>query len=127
VNTAILRWIARLSSLALVTLFVAIAIGEGPPPLWPLSIHTLLFCLLVLCLAGLLVAWRWELVGGLIALAGIVGFYLVHFANTGFGHFPGGWVFPSMFVTGVLFVVAATIRNKHNTHLRTSAVPGARG
>jgi hypothetical protein len=125
VKAAILRWSACALSLLLVTLFVALVIGEGPPPLWPLSVHTLLFCLLILCFAGLLIAWRWELVGGLISLAGIAGFYLVHFINSGFEAFPGGWVFPSMWIPALLFVISATVRHKRGEHVRSGVLPRA--
>jgi hypothetical protein len=106
-------------------LYVALVIGQGPPPLWPLSIQTLLFCLLALCLAGLLIAWRWELAGGLTALVGIAGFYLVHFAESGFARFPGGWVFPSLFVTALLFVVSGVFRNQQQKRLSAGVLPSA--
>jgi hypothetical protein len=103
------RWLARVLSLALATLFAAIAIGGGLPPLRPPSVDTLLFCLFISCYAGLLMAWRWELFGGFLSVAGIIAFYAADFANTGFGRFPGGWVFPLLLLNGLLFVSAGFI------------------
>ena len=121
-KTTPLRWTARALSAGLVALFVVLVIGEGPPPFWPLSLHTLLAALLVACHAGLLIAWRWELVGGLLAMSCMAGFYLVDFANSGFERFPGGWVFPSLFFTGLLFVVAATAHGGRTTWRKSAGL-----
>jgi hypothetical protein len=106
----LIRWIARILSLALFVLFAALVVGQGPPPLWPLSIHTVLFGLLILCFAGLLIAWRWQFAGGCLALVGITGFYVVHFVGSGSAQFPGGWVFPLALITAILLIVDAGIR-----------------
>ena len=54
----------------------------------------------LVALTGMLVLWRWELVGGVMVVAGMVGFYAINFAAT--GRSPGGWVFPICFVPGIL-------------------------
>ena len=105
------RWAARVLSVALTLLFAAFAIGEGPPPMRPLSLHTLSFGLLAICLAGLLLAWRIEVVGAALALVAAVGFYLNDFFLSGFHAFPGGWVFPLLLITPLLYVIAAILEN----------------
>jgi hypothetical protein len=109
-NAKLIRWIARLLSVGLAALFVALVVGEGAPPLWPLSVYMLLFALLTICHAGLLIAWRWELAGALMALLGMAGFYVVDFANSKFERIPGGWVCPLLFVTTLLYLAAAMSR-----------------
>ena len=39
-------------------------------------------------------------------VGGVAGFYLVHFAVTGFGRFPSGWAFPALSVPGILFLLS---------------------
>ena len=105
------RWTARTLSVALPLLFAAFAIGEGPPPMLPLSLHTLSFGLLAICLAGLLLAWRIEVVGAALALVAAAGFYLNDYLLSGFHSFPGGWVFPLLLVTPLLYLIAAFSEN----------------
>jgi len=57
-------------------LVVIFMIGKGVPPL---VLQTILFWD---CLAGLIVALRWEGIGGLLALDGMAGFYPGYFTNT---------------------------------------------
>jgi hypothetical protein len=109
-----IRWTARILSLALTILFAAFAIGEGPPPMLPPSLQTLSFGLLSICLAGLLLAWRFEVVGAAVALVAGVGFYLNDFFLSGFHSFPGGWVFPMLLVTPLLHIIAAILESHSN-------------
>lgn len=103
-SAAIFRWTGRCLSAGLIGLFMVFFVGEGPPPMFQLSDEALEFWLLVLTLAGLGVAWRYELAGALLALAGIGGFYLADFLKS--GNFPRGWVFPMFALTPCLFLVA---------------------
>ena len=103
-----LRWTARSLSVGLAALFAAIAVGEGPAPLLHLSWSTPSFCLLLLSLVGLLVAWRKEAFGATLAISGSVGFYVYDFVSSGFERFPGGWVFPLLILTPVLYLIAWT-------------------
>lgn len=98
------RWTARTLTVGLIVLFAAFGLGEGLPPLWPMSWHTVSATLLLVSLVGLMFAFRWELAGGLAALVGAVGFYGVDFAVSGFRGFPSGWVFPLLLVTPLLFL-----------------------
>lgn len=101
-----LRWTARALSLALVALVLTLAMGEGPPPMFSATMVALQCWLLVLTLAGMLAAWKYELGGALAGLAGIGGFYLADFAASGFRRLPGGWVFPMMALIPTLFFLA---------------------
>jgi hypothetical protein len=70
-----MRWIARLLALVATGLFVLFLVDFGseviPALGWsPQGIPLLIG--LVVGLVGLLIAWRWELVGGVMAVAGAV-------------------------------------------------------
>ena len=69
----IFRWIARVIGTMLVGLTLMLAIGEGVPNLFtqPFSVQ-LGFLALALVLIGILIAWRWEFIGGLLSLGGWV-------------------------------------------------------
>lgn len=122
-KTTALRWVPRSLSLALVALFATLMVGQGPPPLWPLTVNTLLFALLITCLAGLLIAWRWQLAGGLFAMVAIAAFYFMDFAKSSFERFPGGWMFALMFITGLLYVVTAIDRDELSAKLKAKGLP----
>jgi len=64
-------WAARIAGLLFALLFLAFLIGEGPPPWSPYMLGWLAINL------GLLVAWKWEGLGGVITLAGYLLFFLV--------------------------------------------------
>lgn len=80
----IFRWIARLGSL--VSIFIlALFVFGGQEELKFLSANEVLgFCLFpITVVAGFLIAWKWELVGGLVSILGLIGFYLWNFASSG--------------------------------------------
>jgi hypothetical protein len=64
-------WAARIVGLLFVLLFAAFLIGEGLPPWSPYALGWLAINV------GLLVAWKWEGLGGVITLAGYILFLLV--------------------------------------------------
>ena len=80
-----LRWVARVWSVFALLLALGMLVTSGlearnePLPLLFWILLTL-WCAAVL---GLLVAWRWELVGGMIALAAMVVRELVYFSHSG--------------------------------------------
>ncbi len=100
-----LGWTARLLAAGLVCLILVIYVGEGginPLRLTPLEV-TQKFFFLTACV-GMVAAWRWPLIGGAIATAGIVPFFAVEFAVT--GGFPRGLVFHLMLLPGPLFMLS---------------------
>jgi len=101
-----LRWIARCLSIALTTFIVILAIGEGLPPLFTLSVVALESWSLLLTLVGLVAAWRYELWGGIASLIGIGCFYFTDFAASDFRHLPGGWIFPTLALIPVVYLFA---------------------
>lgn len=75
-STSVMRWTARVLALVAVGLFVYFAVDFGASVFPALSWGPQGIPLLVvvgIALAGVLVAWRWELVGGIMTLAGVVG------------------------------------------------------
>jgi hypothetical protein len=97
----VVRWIAT-GSIA-VGLFLLFLIGEGFNP-WTLTgAEIAQHAVLWIALMGMLMLWRWEASGGALVIAGMIAFYLIHFATS--GRLPGGPVFPLCFVPGVLALI----------------------
>jgi len=70
-TSKILRWTARVLGTLLILLFLVFLIGEGAPKPSMLTIYEkLMFAALGAMLLGLIVAWRWAVIGGLLALSG---------------------------------------------------------
>jgi hypothetical protein len=105
------RWTARVLAASLVGLVLAVFIGEGGfDPLKLTSLEAVqLFFLFAACL-GMTAGWRWELLGGTIATAGILFFFAVEFAVT--GGFPRGLVFHLMLLPGFLFLVSGLMKRR---------------
>ncbi|MGO9200680.1 MAG: hypothetical protein ACLQM8_09090 [Limisphaerales bacterium] len=102
----VLRWAARLSALALAGLVLLMAVGEGFNPFKLKPSELALSVPFWACWLGLCLGCRWEGLGGLLAVGGVAGFYLVDFAVTGFRQFPRGWAFPALAIPGVLFLLS---------------------
>lgn len=72
-TAVVARWVARIMGTLMALFFLAFVAGEGPPPLFRLSLQqNLHFLAMAALFVGLLLAWKWELPGGLIPLAGFV-------------------------------------------------------
>jgi hypothetical protein len=69
-----MRWMARLLALAAVGLFVLFVAMSGakvfPALSWNSPQGLPLLVGLLVALVGVLIAWRWELIGGVLAVAG---------------------------------------------------------
>ena len=111
-----LRWFARFWGLAFAVLILALAIGEGFNPAKLKTKELLLTVPFFVAWLGLLLGWRWEGWGGILVVAGIAGFCLIHFVVTGFGRFPG-WAFPAIGVPGLLYLLSWFCRRKIPTPL----------
>jgi hypothetical protein len=101
----VLRWIARIMGTLLLLLIATIAIGEGfPNPLaQPLDV-ILLFAAMLTMVVGLIVAWKWEGVGGLLILGGFTFFAIVNHGiqlNLAFG---------PILVVGMLYLLCACLQ-----------------
>jgi len=100
----IIRWIARILGIFILGIFLLFLIGDGGMNPLRLSVTELLMtiCLLIF-MVGILVAWKQEGVGGAMMIGGMILFYLINFIGS--AKFPGGWVFPLMFVPGILYLI----------------------
>lgn len=102
-----LRGTARLLGTAILALVVAIAVGEGVPnPLGqPIAVN-LLFIALATMVVGLIVAWKWEVVGGLLILGGFA-FFAIENHGVKFN-----LVFGPMLVAGLLYLLGGWLRSR---------------
>ena len=97
-----LRWMARGIGVCMVGFFVVFVAGEGLHPSLLSRSEVLMSVALFVALAGVVIAWRHEGLGGAMSVAGMLAFYLLNFTAT--GRWPGGFIFPLMFVPGLLFL-----------------------
>ena len=107
--TAAVRWAARITGALLVGLFVLIAIGEGGPPNIlgrpvPVQLES---AGMLMMLVGFLVGWRWEAVGGVLAIAGFGTFLVTEMVVNGK---PPGGAIPLFLIPGVLFLISFGLR-----------------
>lgn len=95
----------------LVGLVLLIYVGEGGfNPLKLSAVEAAQKVFFFTILAGMVLACRWEVIGGTIATAGILLFYGTEFAVT--GRFPKGWAFRLMLLPGFLFLLSGVIRRR---------------
>jgi len=111
----ILLWIARIWAALMVVfmlfMFIAHIVEDGIGPLTDLYIRDyLMIPSMVISLIGLALGWKWERLGGIMALGGMVAFYLFDFAFS--GDFPRGPTFLIIAFPGVLFLILAYTANK---------------
>jgi hypothetical protein len=107
--TTVMRWVARLLALVAAGLFVYSAIEFGgrilPALSWTSPQGIPLLAVLIVSIAGALIAWRWELVGGVMTLAGAVIVIALVCAGSGVDMFLCALLFTlPMLVAGVLYL-----------------------
>ena len=108
------RWTARIIGGGMAFCGVFIAIAEHMPlPSWPPTLNDAFFFALLLLLLGLIAGWRWELAGGIMALAGSCLFLILVLIKKGItlsaftATLPGALI---MGLPGVLFLASALLR-----------------
>src|ERR1039457_6934055 len=104
VSLRALRWSARGLSILAMGIVLLFAFGEGLN-LSHFTVRELVlfvFFPLGVCL-GMVVAWRWEGLGGGITVASLAAFYLVHRLSS--SGFPRGFAFLVFAVPGILFLL----------------------
>jgi hypothetical protein len=106
--TLAIRWLARIWSIASIGFVLLIVVGEliyphSPPPTTIRDWVGLILFPFGTCL-GLVLAWRWEGVGGAIAAGSLLGFYLVMWMID--GQLPRGPYFALVGTPGILFLAA---------------------
>ncbi len=108
--TLIIRWIARIWSITTIGFVLLILAGElllphAPPPTLR-DLVGLFFFPFGVCV-GMLLAWRWEGLGGCVAVGSLLAFYAtLRIMN---GRFPGGPYFALIAAPGFLFLLSWAI------------------
>ena len=95
-------WAGRILSILSIGFLLSFIIGEGLPPITLQSI-----CFPFGVIIGLLIAWKKEGLGGIIALAGLVGFYAVNYISV--QSFPKGVWFFLFALPGVFFLLSSLL------------------
>ncbi len=105
----VLHWAARVLSLVSIGIILLFFIGEGfNPTRLTAGEWALMLCFPLSVMVGMLVAWRREALGGLIAVGGLLSFYLVH-AVLAHGYLPRGWAYVAFASPGFLFLLSALL------------------
>jgi hypothetical protein len=105
------RWGARLLTALLLGIVLAIFIGEGGfNPLKLKGVEPIQMFLFWTSCIGMVVAWRWQLVGGALSLGGMMLFFAVEVAVT--GGLPRLPFLYLMLLPGMLFLVDAYLRRR---------------
>lgn len=103
----VVRWIARGSSGIAAALILLIFVGEGSVggfrPLLHLTIRESAMMVAFFAMwLGLLLGWKWELIGALLTICGTAAFYLLDYAFS--GTFPRGPFFIFLAAPSLLFL-----------------------
>ena len=109
--TLVIRWIARVWSIASVGLVLLIAVGElvYPHAAAPATFRdlVLLFFFPFGTCVGMILAWRWEGLGGGITVGSLLAFYAA--LRVIDGRFPRGPYFALIAAPGLLFLLSWAI------------------
>lgn len=106
--TTIVKWLARLGSIASLIIIGLFAFG-GQESMKFLNLNeTIGFAFFpVGVLVGMLIGWKYELIGGLFSILCLIGFYAWHYSTA--GTFPTGPWFLIFTLPAVLFIVSGTL------------------
>jgi len=106
---------ARTLSVLLTTMLAVFAIGEGVSPSRFSHAEAVLSLFMIAIVAGGLIGWKSEKVGGIVSLTGIAGFYAADYAAS--GNLPrfSMLILSLLVLPGVLFLVSATFAPKRKT------------
>jgi len=97
---SIVRWIARTTGAILLLIIAAFVIGEGFPNPAALPLNEfIIFVVLTFMEIGVVIAFKWELPGGVLIIAGYLVFALIE------KKLIAGPLFPAFFIVGVLFLL----------------------
>ena len=104
------RWTGRALTALLVGVVIVIFIGEGFNPLRLKGSEVLQMVLYWTACVGMVLAWRWTVIGGALSLSGMMLFFTVELAVT--GGFPRGLFFYLMPLPGLLFLADGFMRRR---------------
>jgi hypothetical protein len=94
-------------SAVLVGLVLVIFVGEGFNPLRLKGLEPVQMALFWTACLGMVLAWRWQVVGGALSLGGMILFFAIEMALT--GGLPRAPFLYLMLLPGVLFLLNALI------------------
>lgn len=110
-----MRWAARIISIILVGIFILFFIGEGNidefAKLTGIEILLMIFVPIVFT-AGVVIAWRKEMLGGIVILASVLGYNLVDRINS--SGFKWEIEFAFLLVPGILFILTSRMAKRQN-------------
>ncbi len=98
----VVRWAARIWSIASLVLMLGFVIGEGINPTTRAESLGLLFFPFGVCI-GMIIGWWRERLGGITTVASLVIFYIISVSMA--GELPKGWAWLSFAAPGFLFLV----------------------
>ena len=109
ITRKIIRWIARIWAALMAALILFIFIGDaaadGIGPIFNLTTREMVMMAAFLAVfVGLILAWKWELLGGWMIVGGMGVFYVLDFAFS--GTFPRGVTFLLIALPGILFLIS---------------------
>jgi len=104
----VIRWIARVAAgpaaAVILLFFIGEVLAEGLAPLLRMSAReSAMMVAFTAVWLGLVLGWRWELLGGLFTVGGLAAFYLLDYAFS--GTFPRGPYFFLFASPGLLFLI----------------------
>jgi hypothetical protein len=104
-SVAVLNWVAKIWSIASIGLLCFFLFGEGLPPL---SAQAMMFPFGVML--GLILAWWFERIGGLLTVMCMLLFYMIEYL--GHGRFPKGYFFIIISAPSVIFLCCGFLKAK---------------
>ncbi len=119
-------WVARIYGGLLAVLVLTIAIGEGffcpgdglPNPFTqPLPVAIELFGMIDM-LIGCIVGWKWQGLGAILVIAGVMTFHVIEKRLWLMG------AFPLFDLAGIFFLLCWLLKRKDSTAVRVSAIRG---
>lgn len=115
----ILRWLARAGSLVSVAFLLLFLFGQemAPGQLTFAEWLGLLFFPFGVTV-GMLLAWRWETLGGAITILSLLAFYKVMYSER--GRFPEGIWFLLFALPGLIFLYCGLRNNNKQNYLRAT-------
>jgi len=109
-----IRWTASVLTAFLLgvvlVVFVGVTIDGGFHPLKLKGVEPIQMIFFWTACNGMVIAWRWQVIGGALSLGGMILFFAVEFAVR--GGLPRGLLLHLMLLPGILFLVDGIIRKR---------------